>query len=411
MRRVVVTGMGVVTPIGNTVGEMWESIQKQKSGIGRLTYFDTGDCEAKLAAEVKGFQAETYLKPLEIRKMDQFSKFAIGASMQAYAESGLQDIEFNRERFSVFYGSGIGGVSIFEEDHKLRESGYKAVSKMTLTGNLINMAAANIAIKLNALGSCITTVTACATGTDCIGRAYRDIKDGYSDIALAGATDAAINPVYIAGFTEIGALSTSADPTRASIPFDKERGGFVMGEGAGSLVLEEYTHAKKRGATIYGEIAGYGATCDAHSLTAPDFSLKQGTRAMRAAMEEAGVRPEEISYINAHGTGTKYNDEYETKIIKNVFGGYSSSVAVSSTKSFMGHLLAASGAVEAIITIKSLLDSYIPPTIGYRVPDEECDLDYVTEGGRKQSMRYALSNSLGFGGHNSTLLFQKAGGD
>lgn len=411
MRRVVVTGMGVVTPIGNTVGEMWESIQKQKSGIGRLTYFDTGDCEAKLAAEVKGFQAETYLKPLEIRKMDQFSKFAIGASMQAYAESGLQDIEFDRERFSVFYGSGIGGVSIFEEDHKLRESGYKAVSKMTLTGNLINMAAANIAIKLNALGSCITTVTACATGTDCIGRAYRDIKDGYSDIALAGATDAAINPVYIAGFTEIGALSTSADPTRASIPFDKERGGFVMGEGAGSLVLEEYTHAKKRGATIYGEIAGYGATCDAHSLTAPDFSLKQGTRAMRAAMEEAGVRPEEISYINAHGTGTKYNDEYETKIIKNVFGGYSSSVAVSSTKSFMGHLLAASGAVEAIITIKSLLDSYIPPTIGYRVPDEECDLDYVTEGGRKQSMRYALSNSLGFGGHNSTLLFQKAGGD
>ncbi len=411
MRRVVVTGMGVVTPIGNTVGEMWESIQKQKSGIGRLTYFDTGDCEAKLAAEVKGFQAETYLKPLEIRKMDQFSKFAIGASMQAYAESGLQDIEFDRERFSVFYGSGIGGVSIFEEDHKLRESGYKAVSKMTLTGNLINMAAANIAIKLNALGSCITTVTACATGTDCIGRAYRDIKDGYSDIALAGATDAAINPVYIAGFTEIGALSTSADPTRASIPFDKERGGFVMGEGAGSLVLEEYTHAKKRGATIYGEIAGYGATCDAHSLTAPDFSLKQGTRAMRAAMEEAGVRPEEISYINAHGTGTKYNDEYETKIIKNVFGGYSSSVAVSSTKSFMGHLLAASGAVEAIITMKSLLDSYIPPTIGYRVPDEECDLDYVTEGGRKQSMRYALSNSLGFGGHNSTLLFQKAGGD
>lgn len=411
MRRVVVTGMGVVTPIGNTVGEMWESIQKQKSGIGRLTYFDTGDCEAKLAAEVKGFQAETYLKPLEIRKMDQFSKFAIGASMQAYAESGLQDIEFDRERFSVFYGSGIGGVSIFEEDHKLREFGYKAVSKMTLTGNLINMAAANIAIKLNALGSCITTVTACATGTDCIGRAYRDIKDGYSDIALAGATDAAINPVYIAGFTEIGALSTSADPTRASIPFDKERGGFVMGEGAGSLILEEYTHAKKRGATIYGEIAGYGATCDAHSLTAPDFSLKQGTRAMRAAMEEAGVRPEEISYINAHGTGTKYNDEYETKIIKNVFGGYSSSVAVSSTKSFMGHLLAASGAVEAIITIKSLLDSYIPPTIGYRVPDEECDLDYVTEGGRKQSMRYALSNSLGFGGHNSTLLFQKAGGD
>lgn len=411
MRRVVVTGMGAVTPVGNTVDQMWVSVLNNKCGIEPITHFDTKECEIKMAAEVKNFEAGHCLRPLEIKKMDLFSQFAVVASMEAYLDSGLDNEDFNHEMFSVFFGSGFGGGTISTEYYKIIEEGYKAVSKMTIPSNLINMAAANIAIKLKALGTCVSVVTACASGTDCVGRAYREIKDGYSDIVLAGASEAAIIPVYIAGFYAIGALSKSTDPTRASIPFDKERGGFVMGEGAGSLVLEEYTHAKKRNAKIYAEIVGYGSTCDAHSLTAPDFSLAQGSRAMRYAMNEAGIASDKVSYINAHGTATKYNDEYETNIIKNVFAEHSANIAVSSTKSFMGHLLGAAGAVEAIIAIKALNDSYIPPTIGYQVPDESCDLDYVVNAGRKKKMEYAMSNSLGFGGHNSVLIFKSFEGE
>lgn len=411
MRRVAVTGMGVVTPIGNTVEKMWESILNEKCGIGPITHFNTKECDIKLAAEVKGFNIEEFFTPLESKRMDRFSQFSMVSSMEAYSDSRLQDENVNREMFSVVFGSGVGGQSIYTENNKVFESGFKAVSKVTLTNNFINMATANLAIKFKAYGSSMPVITACAAGTDCIGKAYRDIKNGYSDIVLAGASEAGIIPIFIAGFASIGALSVSTDPLRSSIPFDKERAGFVMGEGSGSLILEEYEHAKKRNAKIYAEVVGYGTTCDAHSLTAPDFGLAQGSRAMRYAMNEAGIEAKEISYINAHGTGTKFNDEYETKIIKNVFNDQSANVAVSSTKSSMGHLLGASGAVEAIVAIKALNDSYIPPTIGYKVKDENCDLDYVVNTGRKQNMKYAMSNSLGFGGHNAVLIFKKIESD
>jgi len=411
MRRVVVTGMGAITPVGNTVKEMWRSLRNKKCGIEEIKLFDTSGCDIKLAAEVKGFRAEEYFKSIEMRKMDRFSQFAVAASVQAFQDSGLNDDVIDHERFSVFFGSGVGGGAFFDEYDKLVNQGYQMISRMTIPNNLVNMAAANIAIRLHASGSCVSVVTACATGTDCIGRAFRDIRDGYSDIVLAGAAEACIVPVYIAGFAAIGALSDSTDPLRASIPFDHERKGFVRGEGAGSLILEEYSHARKRGAKIYGEVAGYGATCDAFSLTAPDFTLKQGARAMRQAMAEAGTEAADISYINAHGTGTKYNDEYETKIIKEVFGPHSDGICVSSTKSFMGHLLAAAGAVEAIVTVKALIDNYIPPTIGYRIADEQCDLDYVANEGKNQVINYAMSNSLGFGGHNAVLIFKSLGSD
>lgn len=411
MRRVVVTGMGVVTPIGNTLDKMWKSILENKCGIGPITHFNTEECDIKLAAEVKDFNPELYMSKLERKKMNRFSQFAVASSMEAYLDSGLESENIDHEMFSVFFGSAVAGGTLSDEYFKILNTGYDAVSKMTIPSNLNNMAAANIAIKLKAHGSCVSIVTACAAGTDCIGKAYRDIKDGYSDIVLAGGSDASISPLYIAGFASIKAISRSTDPLRASTPFDKERSGFVMGEGAGSLVLEEYSHAKKRNAKIYAEVVGYGTTCDAHSLTAPDFGLLQGSRAMRYAIKEAGIEPSQISYINAHGTATKYNDEYETKVVKNVFGEASKKVAISSTKASMGHLLGAAGSVEAIVTIKALQEQYLPPTIGYQVYDENCDLDYVTNNGRKKNMEYAMSNSLGFGGHNAILVFRLIGSE
>lgn len=406
MRRVVVTGMGVVTPIGNSVNDMWNSILNKKCGIGKLTRFDTSKCDVKLAAEIKDFTYEPYLKPIEAKKMDKFSQYAVVSSIEAFDDSKLQYSNFDNERFSVIFSSGMGGGTISTEYQKILEHGYDYVSKMTITNNLINMAAANIAIKLKALGSCNSIVSACASGTDSVGRAYREIKDGYSDIVLAGASEAAIVPVYVAGFNSIGALSKSTDPLRASIPFDNARSGFVMGEGAGSLILEEFEHAVKRNAHIYAEVIGYGSTCDAHSLTAPDFSLSQGTRAFKYALDEAGVSYDKVDYINAHGTGTKYNDLYETKIIKNVFKEYSYKLAISSTKSYMGHLLGAAGAVESVLTVLSIANKYIPPTIGTELLDKDCDLDYVINSGRDKNVKYAISNSLGFGGHNATIMFK-----
>lgn len=404
MRRVVITGMGAVTPIGNKVDDMWKSLIENSGGIGPITRFDTSNCDVKLAAEVKDLDVGEYLKPIEIKKMDRFSQFAVVSALDAYNDSGLQDEEIDRERFSVIYSSGMGGSTLCDEYNNIQREGYESVSKMTIPMNLINMPAANIAIKLKAYGTCEGIATACASGTDSIGKAFQDIKNGYSDVVLAGATDAPIIPVFMGGFLSIGALSKATDPKRASIPFDKERSGFVMGEGAGSLILEEYEHARKRNAKIYAEVLGYGATCDGHSLTAPDFSLKQGTRAMQKAFDEAGIEAADISYINAHGTSTKYNDQYETQIIKNVFGDHSKDIPVSSTKSFTGHLLGAAGAIEAIISAKALKESYIPPTIGYQVADEECDLDYVVNNGRKKELKYVLSNSLGFGGHNAVII-------
>lgn len=407
MRRVVITGMGAITPVGNTVDEMWKSIYQSRCGIDYITAFDTSNCDIKVAAEVKEYNPRGYFKPLEEKKLDRFTQFGLIASMEAYKDAGLDNYDFDRERFSVIFGSGIGGSTIGMEYCKLIESGFEAVSRMTIPINLVNMVGANIAIKLKAYGSCTSVITACATGTDCIGKAFRDIRDGYSDIVAAGASEACINPIIVAGFAAIDTLSKSNNPTRASIPFDRERNGFVMGEGAGTLILEELEHAQNRNAKIYGEVVGYGTTCDAFSLTAPDLTLKQGVRAFNMALKEAKIEPKDISYMNAHGTSTKYNDKFETKIIKEVFGSSKPNVPISSTKSMTGHLMGAAGAIEAIISVKSIENAFIPPTIGYEYEDTECDLDYTVNKGRKKDLEYVLSNSLGFGGHNATIILKK----
>lgn len=406
MRRVVITGMGAITPIGNNVSQMWESVKNEKCGIDYMTLMDRNSCEIKVAGEVKNYDANEYFRGIELKKIDRFSQFSLIASQEAYEDSGLDKAEFDRERFSVIFGSGVGGGTIGPEYSKVEKLGCNGISRMTIVLNLVNMAAANVAIKLKAYGSCTPITTACATGTDCIGKAFRDIRDGYSDVVLAGAAEASINPVIINGFAAIGALSKCDDPTRASIPFDKEREGFVMGEGSGALVLEELEHALKRNAHIYAEVAAYGTTCDAYSLTSPDMHLTQGKRAFTNAMNEAGVEAKDIEYINAHGTGTKLNDKFETQIIKSVFGETNPNVAISSTKSMTGHLMGAAGAVEAIITTKALVDDYVPATIGYKVKDEECDLNYTVNKGKNKKLNCVLSNSLGFGGHNAVLILK-----
>ncbi len=406
MRRVVITGMGAITPIGNNVSQMWESVKNEKCGIDYMTLMDRNSCEIKVTGEVKNYDANEYFRGIELKKIDRFSQFSLIASQEAYEDSGLDKAEFDRERFSVIFGSGVGGGTIGPEFSKVKKLGCNGISRMTIVLNLVNMAAANVAIKLKAYGSCTPITTACATGTDCIGKAFRDIRDGYSDVVLAGAAEASINPVIINGFAAIGALSKCDDPTRASIPFDKEREGFVMGEGSGALVLEELEHALKRNAHIYAEVVAYGTTCDAYSLTSPDLHLTQGKRAFTNAMNEAGVEAKDIEYINAHGTGTKLNDKFETQIIKSVFGETNPNVAISSTKSMTGHLMGAAGAVEAIITTKALVDDYMPATIGYKVKDEECDLNYTVNKGKNKKLNCVLSNSLGFGGHNAVLILK-----
>lgn len=406
MRRVVITGMGAITPIGNTVSEMWNSVKKGTCGIDYATLLDTEKCPVKVAGEVKNYDPDRYFSKLMQMKIDRFTQFALIASDEAYSDSGLPDVEIDRERFSVIFGSGIGGGTIGQEYEKIEQSGYDAVSKMTIIMNLVNMAAANIAMRYKAYGSCLPIVTACATGGDCIGKAFRDIRDGYSDVVLAGASEASINSAYIGGFAAMGTLTKYDDPKRASIPFDKERSGFVMGEGAGSMVLEEYEHAKKRNAHIYAEVVAYGTTCDAYNLTAPDSHGVQGKRAMTNALKEAGIEPAHIDYINAHGTSTKLNDLIETSIIRDIFGEQNPKVCVSSTKSMTGHLLGAAGAVEAIITAKSIEENFVPPTINYKVKDEECNLNYVVGKGFTKELNYAMSNSLGFGGHNAVLVLK-----
>lgn len=407
MRRVVITGMGAITPIGNSVSEMWDSVMVGTCGIDYATLIDIETCPVKVAGEVKNYDADKYFNKLAQMKLDRFSQFALIASQEAYKDSGLEKAELNRERFSVVFGSGIAGGMLGQEYSNIEKSGYESVSKMTIIKNLINMPAANIAIKLKAYGSCTPVATACATGGDCIGKAFRDIRDGYSDIVLAGASEAGINPVVIGGFAAMGTLTKSDDPKRASIPFDKERSGFVMGEGAGAIILEEYEHAKKRNAHIYAELAGYGTTCDAYNLTAPDSRGRQGKRAMKAAMEEAGIEPKDIPYINAHGTSTKLNDIFETTIIRDLFFETNPDICVSSTKSMTGHLLGASGAIEAVIATKALCESFVPPTIGYKVKDEACNLNYVAGKGFHKEMNYVMSNSFGFGGHNAVLVLKR----
>ena len=408
-RRVVITGLGAITPIGNTVEDFWNGIKEGKCGIDEITAFDTSDFKVKLAAEVKGYVPEEHFERREAKRLDKYSQYAIIAAREAWKDSGLDKEKENMERVGVVVGSGIGGIDTIEqENRKCVEKGPDRVSPMYIPMAILNMATGNVAIELGTKGESVSMVTACASGTHCIGESYRMIKHGYQDVMVAGGTEASITPLSVAGFMNIKALSKSDDKNRASIPFDKERNGFVMGEGAGVLILEEYEHAIKRGAKIYAEIVGYGATSDAYHITSPAPDGEGGARAMNLAMQEAQVNPEEITYINAHGTSTHLNDACETMAIKTALGDEASrKVMVSSTKGNTGHLLGAAGGVEAVVCAKAIQDGFVPATINYQVPDEECDLDIVPNEGRNVEVKYAMSNSLGFGGHNSTILLKK----
>lgn len=407
-RRVVITGLGAITPIGNNAEEFWNGIKEGKCGIDEITHFDTTNYKVKLAAEVKGYNPEEHFDRRNAKRMDLFSQYAIVAAREAWNDSKLDKEKENMERVGVIVGSGIGGLNTMQADiGNLIDKGPDRVSPMFIPMSIANMAAGNVAIDLGAKGESISMVTACASGTHCIGESFRMIKHGYQDIVIAGGTEASITPVGIAGFTNIKALSQATDKNRASIPFDKERNGFVMGEGAGIVILEELEHAIKRGAKIYAEIVGYGATSDAYHITSPAPGGEGGARAMKIAMEEADVNPEEVSYINAHGTSTHLNDSCETQAIKTALGEASKNVMVSSTKGHTGHLLGAAGGVEAIVCARAVEEGFVPATINYREADEECDLDIVPNVGRKVEIKYAMSNSLGFGGHNASILLKK----
>ena len=408
-RRIVITGLGAITPLGNNVEEFWKGIKEGKCGIDQITKFDTTNFKVKLAAEVKEYNPEDYFERREAKRLDLFSQYAMIASREAWKDSGLDKEKENMERVGIIIGSGIGGIETIEiENQKCNEKGPDRVSPMYIPMGILNMATGNVAIDIGAKGESMAMVTACASGTHCIGESFRMIKHGYQDVVLAGGTEAGITPLSIAGFTNIKALTKEEDKTRASIPFDKERSGFVMGEGAGVLVLEEYEHAKKRGAKMYAEIVGYGATSDAYHITSPAPGGEGGARAMKIAMEEGNVKPEEITYINAHGTSTHLNDSCETQAIKTALGEENAKkVMVSSTKGHTGHLLGAAGGVEAIVCSKAIKEGFVPATINYKVPDEECDLDVVPNTGRDIEIKYAMSNSLGFGGHNSSILLKK----
>ena len=408
MRRVVVTGMGCVTPVGNDVPTFWESLKQGKCGIGPITHFDTTDYKVKVAAEVKDFDPLQYMEKSELRKYDVFCWYAMAAATQAVEESGIKDT-LPPQRIGTYFGSGIGGMSTFAQEQKvLMEKGPRRVSPFFVPGMIINMAGGLIAIKYNFQGASIPIVTACATGNNAIGEAYRAIKHGYLDAVLTGGAEAAIIPIGVAGFSNMKALSTTEDPAAACVPFDARRNGFVMGEGAGALVLEEYEHAVARGAKIYGELCGYGVTCDAHHITAPHPEGLGGAAALTMALEEAGGC-EDFSklYINAHGTSTPLNDSGETKAIKKALGEEAAhKCMVSSTKSMTGHMLGAAGAVEAIASVLAVQEGIVHPTIGYQEPDPECDLDYVPNQARQAQVDLALSASLGFGGHNAYLAFR-----
>lgn len=409
VRRVVITGLGAVTPIGNDVPTFWEGLKTGRNGIGPVTRFDTTEYKAKLAAEVKDFDPGLYLEKPEIRKTDLFTQYALAAAIQAMTDSGLSTGDnIASERLGVYVGSGIGGFHTLAEEHqKLLEKGPRRVSPHFIPMMIANIAAGQIAIRYHATGPCLPVTTACATGTNAVGEAFHAIRYGYADAIIAGGSEAAITTLGFAGFINCMALSQSEDPAAASIPFDKRRNGFVMGEGAGALVLEEYEHAKARGAEIYAEISGYGCTCDAYHVTAPHPEAEGGARAIRLAVEEAGMAGESSVYINAHGTSTPLNDKSETLAIKKAFGELASHVAISSTKSMTGHMLGAAGAVEAIAAVLALKEGILPPTIGYVEPDPDCDLDYIPNTARQAQVNLSLSVSLGFGGHNACVAFSK----
>ena len=407
-RRVVITGMGAVTPIGNTVGEFWDGIKENKVGIGPITKFDTSDYKVKLAAEVKDFNPKERMDFKSAKRMEVFSQYAIAAAKEAFDMAGIDMEKEDPFRVGVMVGSGIGGLSIMEKEHeKILTNGPKRVNPLLVPMMISNMAAGNVAIALGCMGKCTNVVTACATGSNSIGDAFRAIQYGDADVMVAGGTESSITPVAVAGFTNLTALTSSEDPARASIPFDKDRSGFVIGEGAGIVILEELEHAKQRGAKIYAELAGYGSTCDAYHITSTAEDGSGAAKAMELAMEEAGVTPEQVDYINAHGTSTHHNDLFETRAIKRAFKEAAGKLKISSTKSMVGHLLGAAGAIEMIVCVKSIEEGYIHPTVGTKETEEECDLDYVIGAAVEQDVNIAISNSLGFGGHNASLLVKK----
>lgn len=407
-RRVVVTGLGVITPIGNTVEEFWNSIKEGKVGIGPITKFDTTDYKVKLAAEVKGFVAKERMDFKASKRMETFSQYGVAAAKEAFEDAGICMEKEDPYRVGVIVGSGIGSLDVVEREYeKILTKGPSKVNPLMVPLMISNMAAGNISIQLGLKGKCTNVVTACASGTNCIGDAFRAIQYGDAEVMVAGGTESCITPIGVAGFTNLTALSTSEDPMRASIPFDKDRNGFVLGEGAGIVVLEELEHAKARGAKIYAEVVGYGATGDAYHITSPAEDGSGAAKAMEYAMKEGNVSPEEIDYINAHGTSTHHNDLFETKAIKLALGDAAKDVVINSTKSMIGHLLGAAGGVEFVTCVKSMEEGFIHQTMGTEVADEECDLNYAIGSPVQKEITYAMSNSLGFGGHNATLLIKK----
>ncbi|MCR1898140.1 beta-ketoacyl-ACP synthase II [Irregularibacter muris] len=407
-KRVVITGMGVISPIGAGKNNFWEALKNGRSGIGHITKFDVDSYSSKLAAEVNDFHANDYIEKKEARRMDRFTQFAIAASKMAIDDAAISVEEIDAQRMGVIIGSGIGGLETFENQYKtLIEKGPNRISPFFIPMMISNMAAGQVSIYFGAKGFNETVVTACATSTNAIGDAFKVIQRGDADIMIAGGSEAAITPLGFAGFCSMKAMSTEKDPLKASRPFDKNRDGFIMGEGAGILILEELEHALKRKACIIAEVVGYGSTGDAFHITSPAPDGEGAARSMKAAIKDASIKEEEIGYINAHGTSTYYNDLYETKAIKNVFGDYAYDLPISSTKSMTGHLLGAAGAVEAIACAFALQEGFLPPTMHYDTPDQECDLDYIPNKGRMKNINYALSNSLGFGGHNATLILKK----
>ena len=407
-RRVVVTGLGAVTPIGNNVEAFWNGIKEGKVGIGPITKFDTADYKVKIAAEVKGFAAKEHMDFKAAKRMELFSQYAVAAAKEACADAGLEMEKEDPYRVGVIVGSGIGSLSTVEKEYeKILEKGPARVNPLMVPLMISNMAAGNISIHTGAKGKCTSVVTACASGTNSIGDAFRAIQYGDADVMFAGGSESCICPTGVAGFTALTALTTAEDPLHASIPFDKERSGFVLGEGAGIVVLEELEHAKKRGAKIYAEVIGYGCTADAFHITSPAEDGSGAAKAMQLAMEEAGTAPEEIDYINSHGTSTHHNDLFETRAVIAAFGEAAKKVKINSTKSMIGHLLGAAGAVEFITCVKSMEEGFIHQTVGTTEPDKECTLDYVIGAPVRQEVRCAMSNSLGFGGHNASLLIRK----
>lgn len=407
-RRVVITGMGAITPTGLNVNEFWKSCKEGICGIGEITYFDTSDYKAKLAAELKGFDAKEYMDAKAAKRMEAFSQYAVAASKEALENAGLDLEKEDRYKVGVSIGSGIGSLQAVEREcKKLLERGPGRVAPLLVPMMISNMAAGNVAITFGLMGKNINIVTACATGTHSIGEAFRSIQYGEADVMLAGGSEASITPIGVAGFSALTALNTTTDVKRASIPFDKERAGFVMGEGSGVLVLEELEHAKKRNAKIYAEVVGYGSSCDAYHITSPMETGEGAAKAMIFALEDAKLNGNDVDYVNAHGTSTHHNDLFETKAIKLALGDNAYKVKINSTKSMVGHLLGAAGGVEAIVCIKSIEDNYVHQTVGLEVDDPECDLDYCKGKGINMPVNVAMSNSLGFGGHNASLVFKK----